>query len=1531
MTRQQLVAQALVSWLRRTLPSVADTARESLPHMDLAYFFRGLAGLQDFHPEEWSIALADFEAGETQLRELAEAAGLKLCAVTDDLHVAASWRNARENHPHILAFARGLHPGVNTLRHFEEPHSQDLARALLEWAKGESIFCINAAQRDLLEVLGSGPFNELLSLEASSRFLEVWSVLRGSDPDTAPSRALPMLGLLADPDLLVRTDGIEARLTKNRELTRQIMDASAHHLRSLRKTIKGRLRNDVQTRGKLLDALTHIEGLRLKPTFENRSSITYDEASEVWRPPVDLPNPQEEEEIGGSHDEVPESIGLQEIAGFTGEFLLDDCQEKLETLLEDLEQNLNEALESTESVPESEVRLGDFTRDLDLAIDRPFLDWLHTFCTEEAWGGLIESQEPELSKALGNYAGSKHHFTEPAGIYKTSELLSLERLLRDWDNDLSKRGHVTRLAPLWQTLVELRGRILPELDLIVHFPLTWLAGKPAMAEVVAQYLDTAAKLYQQIQQYYKEAADVDVGWARAVLEGVLSLDVVQVRTQLADDRCSFKALMLPTHPLHLWRYQRLAAVLRGLGPSLSEEDRRAVLNECRRPEQFLSVLFAGSLISGRGGNRLLPISNDLYGLATFENLQNAYVGLDGLNIINYTLDRFTVINRNHTTPLRVAIINPPQARTLIAALTKLLADRRATTVRRLRVELFATAQPSVRSRAGKALEFSGKEQEIIEDRLTGGRLELRVHEKPCAIEDLVSKLSERPFHVVVIFDEAGVSIRRHGMLERLLPMSPFCVRKTIRYDEHHNNLRLVPSNDDAPFTDFMQLVNEAESGQRDSTPQTWADAENLRQIIDDVLQGERPGAAWLVVADRALPSESGMKSVRLLMRREGQRDLLVLTRDYRRLANRVRPAFDKSNLQVSSTQLDELLEDGVNLVGAGLLDLLKHDGSPDANRVRGLAGILLAARDYRRRHPHSLIVSVDNLVARLWLRLGQRGERCDLLCLRHEAGKFIIEALEVKTTAAAVESSDNTLVNEAQVQIAATLEAVAQGLPSENRESPLSAPRCEMLKEVFVRGCLSRSVPAQQRSRWSQWLKDLFRQEGKATPYELRGEVVRIAIHSSRTQPVQLISPQPFPIYLRRLNEADVQRLVERYSEANPGGEPHYTAEPEEQQREEAPQEVVTAPQTSSPGKAHETSAPRPTEVVRVSAPAEETTFPWPPVVNEFGMIGQTQVVRQLLNQINYAHDFGERFSDKLFVGTAGVGKSSLARAIADRLIGEQIIQFNGSDLQKPRMFIERLQQARKVPSRPRGRVLIESCVIFIDEVHAIHGSVVTTLLGALDDARLTTVDNVEYDFSKVVLLMATTDPGRLPEAFRSRPGRVQLSNYTLDEMAGILWKHGQDVLEGFELPRSVCLEIAARLRCRPREAVRMLTENLIQHFHGLAREAGKRASRHLIGEMMTLEEVSSFFDDQGLDLNGIDQIGRNYLLYLNRNGATAEERLRQALGIPNRNDFIEVDEYLQRLGLVTIQGGRALTSQGRRYVQSGPFDLRTRIARQIG
>ena len=132
-------------------------------------------------------------------------------------------------------------------------------------------------------------------------------------------------------------------------------------------------------------------------------------------------------------------------------------------------------------------------------------------------------------------------------------------------------------------------------------------------------------------------------------------------------------------------------------------------------------------------------------------------------------------------------------------------------------------------------------------------------------------------------------------------------------------------------------------------------------------------------------------------------------------------------------------------------------------------------------------------------------------------------------------------------------------------------------------------------------------------------------------------------------------------------------------------------------------------------------------------------------------------------------------------------------------MIIERLDSLGKVPKTDVRPVRLEACVIFIDEVHALSASVANILLSALDDARLTTIDNVDYDFGDVVFLMATTDAGKLTEAFRSRPDRVLLRNYTLDELSGILWLHGKKELEEYSLPYDVCFEISARTRAQPR------------------------------------------------------------------------------------------------------------------------------------
>ena len=647
-----------------------------------------------------------------------------------------------------------------------------------------------------------------------------------------------------------------------------------------------------------------------------------------------------------------------------------------------------------------------------------------------------------------------------------------------------------------------------------------LAGQSALRSSVADLLEAWDALYAELERHHPAMHEIDHAWTQLLFEAILSLDVVQIQTTLGSGKTSWKAILLPTHPLHLWRYERIATLARGL--KLEGMDRSAVLKQLQEPEHYLGVIYLTTLPRGRGGNQPLPVARDHCGLAVFENLRNAYSGSDGVDALKHCIRQFDQIYVNHTRPLRLALINPPNASHTLVTLLKRSRGRPISQMTLL-VEIYAT--PDHEARLLGARRFSTKDRDQIEEQIANGRLQLRIHDKLLALDQRLQALRDKPVHIVAVFDEATTAMRHQPCGTNLLPMSPFAIRRRIAFQGINRRVELLPTAEESVFRSFYDVVAKLQGAGTSRTPQASADADFVAEQIDAALTDSRPTAFWFFFADRALPTPGRVSAARILERYEGRRRTVCYDASYERLALLLRAPLDKFNLRFSAPQLEELLEEGVALLGDGLLNLFKANAQPDNPRVQGFVGMLIAARDYRDRHPGGLIVSVDTKLARLWLRLTDSAERCDLLGLRNEDGVLTVDAIEVKTSGTGT-GVPEVEIKRATSQLKSTLQAIRSGLEEADQPSVLAAPRQEMLKEVFVSGCQALNASREDRTRWVQWLEVLFRQADGAEEIRLHGTVYAVELSNNGPPSEQLLTNDPCEVVLRRLREERIQALV---------------------------------------------------------------------------------------------------------------------------------------------------------------------------------------------------------------------------------------------------------------------------------------------------------------------------------------------------------------------------------------------------------------------
>jgi len=160
-------------------------------------------------------------------------------------------------------------------------------------------------------------------------------------------------------------------------------------------------------------------------------------------------------------------------------------------------------------------------------------------------------------------------------------------------------------------------------------------------------------------------------------------------------------------------------------------------------------------------------------------------------------------------------------------------------------------------------------------------------------------------------------------------------------------------------------------------------------------------------------------------------------------------------------------------------------------------------------------------------------------------------------------------------------------------------------------------------------------------------------------------------------------------------------------------------------------------------------------------VVGQDEAVSAVSNAIRRSRaglsDPDRPIGSFLFMGPTGVGKTELARALADFLFDDAkaMVRIDMSE------YGERHSVARLVGAPPgyvgyeEGGQLTEAirrrpyAVVLLDELEKAHPDVFNTLLQVLEDGRLTDGQGRTVDFTNTVLIMTSNIPGEPIEHFK--------------------------------------------------------------------------------------------------------------------------------------------------------------------------------------
>ena len=149
----------------------------------------------------------------------------------------------------------------------------------------------------------------------------------------------------------------------------------------------------------------------------------------------------------------------------------------------------------------------------------------------------------------------------------------------------------------------------------------------------------------------------------------------------------------------------------------------------------------------------------------------------------------------------------------------------------------------------------------------------------------------------------------------------------------------------------------------------------------------------------------------------------------------------------------------------------------------------------------------------------------------------------------------------------------------------------------------------------------------------------------------------------------------------------------------------------------------------------------------ESRIFGQKEAIDQVVNAIKFSRagllEQGKPLASLLFVGPTGVGKTEIARTLAEEL-GIELIRFDMSEYEEKHAVAKLIGSPAGYVGYEEGGLLTEKirkqphAVLLLDEIEKAHPDIYNILLQVMDYATLTDNQGRKADFRNVVIIMTS-------------------------------------------------------------------------------------------------------------------------------------------------------------------------------------------------